>query len=411
MDAGFVGESVLADNRLVSLHDHAGDVGDQAADGDEALGLHAAVGAIEVVARAQGHDNLFERAVAGPLAQPVDRALDLSGAGLDGREAVGHGHPQVVVAVDADDGAVDVRHTLAERLDHAVHVAGRGVADGVGNVDRRRPGGNRRFDHLAEEIGLGPGRVLGRKLDVRAIARRPPHPRHRVTHNLLLIHLQLVLAMDGAGRQKDVDPRTLGRTDGFPGAVDVFIATAGQPANRRPANRLGDLANGLEVARRGDGKAGLDHVHAQLDQRLGNLHLLRQIHARPRRLLAVAKRRVENDDSSRRVLFLSILFFFGHGQGSPQWVSHWMVEERNFTPPSGVPTLGRPGQHQPRPRGTKTPVAESIGNHHGHWKTKRGTRDSKNQLSTKKPQGFFGPWGSIVLPVREYARTLRPRAG
>ena len=126
--------------------------------GTRRLRLHAGVGVVEVAARAQGHDDLFERAVAGPLAQPVDRALDLSGAGLDGGEAVGHGHPQVVVAVDADHGAVDVRHALAEGLDDAVHVAGRGVADGVGDVDRRRPGGNRRLDHLAEEIGLGAAR-------------------------------------------------------------------------------------------------------------------------------------------------------------------------------------------------------------------------------------------------------------
>ena len=138
------------------------------------------VGMVEIVAGPQGHDDLFQRAVAGPFAQAVDRTLDLPGAGLDGGQAVGHGHAQVVVAVDADHGLVDVGHAVAERLDDVVHVAGRGVAHGVGNVDRGGPGGDGRLDHLAEEIGLGAGGVLGRELDVGAIAdralrRRPPH--------------------------------------------------------------------------------------------------------------------------------------------------------------------------------------------------------------------------------------------
>ena len=62
---------------------------------------------IVVAAGAQGHDDFFQRAVAGPLAEAVDRAFDLAGAVLDGGQAVGHGQAQVVVAVDADHGLVD----------------------------------------------------------------------------------------------------------------------------------------------------------------------------------------------------------------------------------------------------------------------------------------------------------------
>ena len=52
-------------------------------------------------------------AVAGPLADAVDRAFDLPGAFLDGGQAVGDGQAEVVVAVDADDGLVDVADVLA----------------------------------------------------------------------------------------------------------------------------------------------------------------------------------------------------------------------------------------------------------------------------------------------------------
>ena len=122
VDAGLVGEGVLADDRLVALHLDAGDVGHQPAGGHEPLGVDARVGVVVVVPRAQGHDDFFQRAVAGPLADAVDRALDLARAGLDGGQAVGHGQAQVVVAVDADHGLVDVRHAVAERADDVAHV-------------------------------------------------------------------------------------------------------------------------------------------------------------------------------------------------------------------------------------------------------------------------------------------------
>ena len=59
---------------------------------------------------AQRHHDLFERRVAGALADAVDRALDLAHAALDRRQAVGDGEAEIVVAVRAEDGAVGVRH-------------------------------------------------------------------------------------------------------------------------------------------------------------------------------------------------------------------------------------------------------------------------------------------------------------
>ena len=44
--------------------------------------------------------------VAGALAEPVQRALDVAGAGAHGGHRVGHGAARVVVAVDADDDVV-----------------------------------------------------------------------------------------------------------------------------------------------------------------------------------------------------------------------------------------------------------------------------------------------------------------
>ena len=55
---------------------------------------------------ARRHDDLFERRVAGALADAVDRALDLPRAGADRRQRVGDREAEVVVAVRAEDRVV-----------------------------------------------------------------------------------------------------------------------------------------------------------------------------------------------------------------------------------------------------------------------------------------------------------------
>ena len=99
----FVGERVAAHDRLVRLDGEPGQVADEPARGGDLLRLDAARELLELRwARPQGHHDLLEGGVAGPLAEPVDRDLDLPRAGLDGRQRVGRGEAQVVVAVDAD---------------------------------------------------------------------------------------------------------------------------------------------------------------------------------------------------------------------------------------------------------------------------------------------------------------------
>ena len=56
-----------------------------------------------IVAHVRHHHDFLERGVAGPLADAVDRALDLARAGADGGEAVGDRQPEIVVTVRAED--------------------------------------------------------------------------------------------------------------------------------------------------------------------------------------------------------------------------------------------------------------------------------------------------------------------
>src|SRR5581483_8655978 len=113
------------------------------------------------------------------------------------------------------------------------------------------------------------GRVFGRELDVFTKAFRPFDRFDRLLHDLGLVHLQFELPMDRAGGEEHVNPPAGGVAEGLAGAVDVFVPAAGQAADDGAVAELaGDGLDGLEVAGRGDGEAGLDDVDAQLDQRI-----------------------------------------------------------------------------------------------------------------------------------------------
>src|SRR5262249_2617954 len=85
--------------------------------------------------------------------------------------------------------------------------------------------------------------------------------------------------------------------EGGGGPVDVLGVAAGQAADDRPLHLPSDGLDGLEIAGGGDWEAGLDHVHAEVLQRVGHLQLFAQVHAGPGRLLAVAQRGVEDDEA------------------------------------------------------------------------------------------------------------------
>ena len=87
-----------------------------------------------------------------------------------------------------------------------------------------------------------------------------------------------------------------GVLDRVPGGVDVGLVGAREAADHRALDLAGDRLHRLEVAGRGDREAGLDHVHAEPGELLGDLHLLLGVQRDARRLLAVAQRRVEDVD-------------------------------------------------------------------------------------------------------------------
>ena len=80
-------------------------------------------------------------------------------------------------------------------------------------------------------------------------------------------------------------------------AVDVLGIGARQAGDDGVLGAAGDFAHRLEIAFRGDGKAGLDDVDAHVVEHLGDHELLLEGHGRAGALLAVAQRGVEYDDA------------------------------------------------------------------------------------------------------------------
>ncbi len=291
-----MGEGVFADDRLVELHRKARDLRHPARDVHDLGGVHPGLVGHDIVAHLQRHHHLFQRGVAGALAQPVDRALDLACARLDGGQCVGRGHAEIVVAMGGKDHLVGARHLLDQHPNEVSALARRGIAHGIGNIDRGRPRLDRDLDHPAEIIMLGPGRVHRRPLHVIAqVAGMAYGVVDQVGH---LVHRQVRnLPVQRRGADEGVDARLAGVFHRLPATVDILVVGAAQPADHGVFRPLGNLAHRVEIAFRGNRKTGLDDIDTHLVEQLGDLELFLVGHGRAGRLLAVAQCRVENQDA------------------------------------------------------------------------------------------------------------------
>ncbi len=249
-----------------------------------------------VTPRLHRHDHFFERAIAGALAQSVDRAFHLPcAADGDAGQRVGHRHAQVVVAMHRPHRLVAVGDALAQVADELPVQLGDRISDGVGDVQRGRAFGYGRFEHAAQEVGVGAVAVLGRELDICAQVARKAHRQPRLLQDLLARHAQLLLHVQITGGDEGVDARRRSPLQGLGGTRDVAVVGARQRAHGGLADVAGDGLDRLEVAVARCGKAGFDDIDAQALQLARDAQLFVLGHRRARRLLAVAQGGVEDD--------------------------------------------------------------------------------------------------------------------
>ena len=289
VDAGSVAEGVFAHDGLVGLDVHARDAADQAAGGVNLGGVHIELDVEQVPAGVQGHNDFLEGGVAGALADAVDAALDLPGAGFDGGQAVGDGQAQVVVAVDGEGYAVDAGDIPADVPEHCLEIGGDGVAHGVGDVDGAGAGLDDFLQHPVKVVGVGAGGVHRGEFHVVAVGTGAGDHIHGHGHYILAVFAQLVHLVDFRGGEEHVDAGAGGALDGVPGGVYVAGDGAGEGADDGAIYFVGDALDGLEVAGGAGGEAGFDDVHLQAGQLAGDLHLFVNGHADAGGLLAVAQ--------------------------------------------------------------------------------------------------------------------------
>ncbi len=296
MDAGAVGEGVGTDDRLVGLHRHVAELADQRAGAMNFVVTDVGVHPEQIGAGFEDHCHLFQRAVAGPLADTVDGALNLASSHLHCADGVGYREPEIVVAVDRDDGLVDVGHPVEQGVDDAGEFGRHRVADGIRNID----GAGARLDgglhHAAEVIDGGAARILAGELHIVGVAQRMLDGAGAHLKHILEALFQLALDMDGGGGDEGVDAKGVGNPQGLTGGIDILGQGAGEGADPAVLDMPGDGLHRVKIAGRGDREAYLHDVDTEPLQRLGNLQLLLDCQTGRQGLLTITQGSIEYDD-------------------------------------------------------------------------------------------------------------------
>ena len=202
------------------------------------------------------------------------------------------------MAVHGELGVLELGAEPRDLSEELRVLVGEAVADGVGEVDRRRAGPDGLAADARRELGLRAGGVLAGELDlVREAARVAACPAG-LFDDLLGIEAELALHVDGAGGDEDVDARPARVREGLGGGVDVFLARARERGDGGTLDCGGDCPDAFEVSRRGDREPCLDDVDSEPLELRPDLHLLVRRERDAGRLLAVAQRRVEDRDSA-----------------------------------------------------------------------------------------------------------------
>ncbi len=265
--------------------------------------------ALDAPFRQRGHTHLQREvgddggqvAVAGALAEPVDRALHVAGPAADSGQRVGYAATGVVVQMHTDD---DVVTEVVDHLtDDVFHVEGQRATIGVAQHDVGGPLERGRLEHPQGELGVllvAVEEVLGVEHDPQTFAAQEAH---RVGHHG---HTLVEVGLQGLG---DVVLRRLAHDAHRRRARLHQVAERGvvvHLALHPPCRPEGDERGRVEpqlgarppeellVLGIGAGPSALDEVDAEVVELLGDTKLVVDAERDPFYLGAVAQRRVED---------------------------------------------------------------------------------------------------------------------
>ena len=155
------------------------------------------------------------------------------------------------MAVDADGRRAtdEVDDTLGQRPE----LGWDGVADGVGDVDGRCAGLDDGLVDLEQVVDVGARGVLGAELDLGVapeLLAAVADPADRLGERGLAVDPQLVLEVDVARRDEDVEVRPVGDLDRLDRPLRVAVAAARQRGDRDVLRRLLRRSGGPPRSRR-----------------------------------------------------------------------------------------------------------------------------------------------------------------
>ena len=200
------------------------------------------------------------------------------------------------MAMDGDDGLLDVRHVLANPADQSAELVRGRIADSIGNIHSARARPNNRLEHLVEIFGIGARGIHRREFDVFDVPAGSRDHLHGPFPRLVTRQPELMLEMNVRGGDKGMNADLRRPFQRFPCAVDIFRTRACKAADDGAFHFLRDPTDGFEISRGTIGKTCFDNVNAKTRQLLRDHELLIQVHGGPGRLFTVPKGGIKNPD-------------------------------------------------------------------------------------------------------------------
>jgi hypothetical protein len=201
----------------------------------------------------QGHreGDFFQRRIAGAFADAVDCALDDVCSSLDAGQRVGDAEAEVVVEVDCEERAVDVRDTVLQAAEHVVGFVGREDADRVREADSGGPRVDGFLVALAKESHFSAAAVFGAEgddIELRGgvLDCVGDHRQHFALRFLVLV---LPVNRADAAEQADAAFASGSAGEGGVGGINVGLERAGEAGEDGFRDGRVDEADGFDVGR------------------------------------------------------------------------------------------------------------------------------------------------------------------
>ena len=260
--SGGVRECIGSHQGLVDSHVDSRDSLDQV----RGLGDLVHVDALDTVIGQQVDGNLLHGNVSRPLADSVDGGVHDGRSRLDGRQGVGGGQTQIVVAVHRD-GDLDVLPQFRNQIGHGL---GDDDSDGIGDVDGACSRILNRLVDGFHELQVGTGGVLAGELHLQTVLACVFHGFHGLRPDFLGSHLQFVLHVQVGGRDEGMDVIASAVDD----SVDVPFHGPSQTQHLGVQTQFVDLFDSVPFDLAGGGKSRLDVPYAELVEGLSDAYLV-----------------------------------------------------------------------------------------------------------------------------------------